>query len=263
MNNTLYSIMQIKIVIVEGLSVVQYFLDSRFIYEQVEDLIMDNIKNGTWPVHSKLKDEIKLSEELGVSRGTLRKAIKSVVEKGLLTQIKGKGTFVASSDIEQPLASRFVSFSEALKQKNISYKTIVLKKQIISPGPKIAAFLEIDLDTEVFLIERVRLVDNMPVIYLKNYVHLACCPDIINDDFENETLFSLIENKYRLKIIWGRRIFKAITALGDAARNLGLEIGAPVMYLEQNAYTKGNKPVEYSTVWINSDRFDLVSTIQR
>ena len=241
----------------------EYFLDSRFIYEQVEDLLMNNIKSGTWPVHSKLKDEIKLSEELGVSRGTLRKAMKSMVEKGFLTQIKGKGTFVASSDIEQPLASRFVSFSEALEQKGICYKTIVLKKQLVSPGPKIAAFLEIDLEAEVFLIERVRLVDNIPIIYFKNYVHLARCPDIINDDFENETLFSLLENKYRLKIAWGRRIFKAVTALGDVSRNLGLEVGAPVMYLEQNAYTKGNEPVEYSTVWINSDRFDLVSTIQR
>ena len=237
--------------------------EGKFIYEQIEKMLVANIQNGTWPVHSKLKDEIKLAEEFGVSRGTLRKAIKSMVEKGLLTQLRGKGTFVASNDIDQPLADSLISFSEALKQKGVSYKTIVLRQELVEPGPKIAAFLDVPLDAKVFMIERVRLVDNNPIIYLKNYVVLDQCPDIVNDDFEKETLFDLLENKYDIDIFWGRRIFKAVAALGDVARNLGIDIGTPVMYLEQSVYTEGNKTLEYSTVWINSDKFELVSTIQR
>jgi len=239
------------------------YKDNKYIYEQVEEQLTTNIKTGVWPVHSKLRDEIKLSGELGVSRGTLRKVIKSMVEKGLLTQLKGKGTFVTSSGFEQPLASRLVSFSESLEQMGIDYKTIIIKKQLINPGPKVSAFLDIDLGMEVFFIERVRLVENVPVVYLKNYVNPLDYPDMINDDFEKEKLFSLIENKYKHKIIWGRRVFKAIAALGEAAYNLGLDIGAPVMYLEQVAYTDENKPIEYSTVWINSEKFELVSEIQR
>ena len=239
------------------------YQQTRFIYEQVEELFIANIKNGTWPVHSKLKDEIKLSEELGISRGTLRKVIKSLIDKGLLTQLKGKGTFVTSSDMEQPLASRLISFSEALEQSGVQYRTVVLSKVVCKAGPKVAAFLGIEHSADIFMLERVRLVDNAPVIYLKNYVNFMDCPDITHSDFASETLFSLLENKYHHNIKWGRRVFKAVPALGDAAHNLGLDIGTPVMYLEQSTYTESNKPVEYSTVWINSEKFELVSTIRR
>lgn len=245
-----------------GGQVIKYSNDKP-IFKQLEERFINNIQTGIWPVHTKIKDEIELSAELQVSRGTLRKAIKSLVEKGLLSQIKGKGTFVVSNDIEQPLASRLVSFSEAMKEKSLSFKTVLLKKEILIPDLKVAAFLEIPHGDKVVFIERVRLIDNYPVIYFKNYVHLCKCPDIMDDDLENQTLFSLIEEKYNHKIKWGRRYFKAISALGDVAFNLGLSVGTPVMYLEQVTYTHGNVPVEYSNVWINSEKFEILSVIPR
>lgn len=233
------------------------------IFRQLEEIFTQNIQNGVWPVHSKIKDEIELSKEFGVSRGTLRKAIKSLVGKRLLTQIKGKGTFVLSTDIEQPLGSRLVSFAEAMEEKSLTFKTMLIKKEIIKPDLKVSAFLDISQNEKVFSVERVRLVDNYPVIYLKNYVPLNQCPGIMDDDFEKNTLFSLIENKYKHPIKWGRRYFKAIPALGEVAFNLGLNVGTPVIYLEQIAYINSNKPIEYSNVWINSEKFEIVSVIQR
>jgi GntR family transcriptional regulator len=232
-------------------------------------LFEKNIQSGAWPVHSKLKDEIALAQEFEVSRGTLRKAIKELVAKAVLTQTRGKGTFVVSSDLEQQLASRFVSFSESLEEKDIPYQTIVLKKEVLIPDLKVAAFLELPQRDPVVCLERVRLVGNVPVIYLKSYVPLALCPGLMEDDLAEHKLFELIERKYSHKILWGRRYFKAVSAFGDMAYNLGLPAGAPVMYLEQVAYTRNADnpqsviPIEYSHVWINSERFEIASVIER
>ncbi len=232
-------------------------------YIQIQNLIINNIKTGKWPVYSKIKDEISLSEELGISRGTLRKAIKGLIDKGVLMQIKGKGTFVVSDIIQQPLASRLVSFSEAMKERNLSYDTVVLKKEIIKSDYKTSALLEIEPEETVIFIERLRIVDNLPIIYFKNYIPVSLCPELIHDDLENTTLFALIENKYNKRIEWGRRYFKAVPVLGEVASHMSLSPGTPAIYLEQVVYLNNKKPIEYSNVWINSDKFDIVSILHR
>jgi GntR family transcriptional regulator len=233
------------------------------VYKQVQEILQDRIKKGVWPLHSKIPDEISLSRSLNISRGTLRKAIKALIEAGILTQIRGKGTFVVSSHIEQQLASRLVSFSEAMHEQGLNYKTMVFKKEVIRPDVRIAALLELEPKMKVVYMERVRLVDNVPIIYLKNYVPWHYCKGLIDDDLENIALFSLIEGKYGHHIEWGRRYFRAVPALGDVIRNLGVEVAKPVMYLEQITYTNESVPIECSNVWINSDRFDIISILKR
>lgn len=233
------------------------------IYQQLMHLFEEKIKSGEWPDHMKLPDEVTLSQQMNVSRGTLRKAIQPMVEQGLLTQVRGKGTFVQAEHIEQQLASSLISYSEALEQQKKAYITRVLRKEMILPDQKVRSFLNTAPGEKVAAIERVRLIGSQPVIYLWNYVSLALCPDILDEDLEHNRLFDLIENKYRRPILWGQRYFRAVAAQGETAFNLGMESGTPVMYLEQTTYTTGGVPIEYSKVWLDSDRFELMAVLPR
>lgn len=233
------------------------------IYKQIEAVILKNIETGVWPMHSKIPDEITLAEQFQVSRSTLRKALKEAREQGLLTQIRGKGTFVVSQQIEHPIGSSLISFAESMKQQGLSFKTIVLRKEILIPDLKISALLELAPGESVNYIERVRLSDQVPVIYLKNYVPVKYFDGLINEDLENIPLFECMESKYNHKIQYGRRYFRAVPALGEIVQNLGVEVASPIMQLEQIVYDKNSTPLECSYVWINSDRFDIVSNLQR
>src|SRR5215470_17917628 len=88
------------------------------LYQQARDWIANQINSGVWPEHYKLKSEQDLAVELGVNRGTLRKAIADLIAEGKLVSIHGRGTFVASSALEQPLAERLVAISEDLITKD-------------------------------------------------------------------------------------------------------------------------------------------------
>lgn len=73
------------------------------VYQQIVSWMREQIASGKWPEHTQLKSEIDMSAELGVSRGTLRKAISDLIDAGLLIRLHGKGTFVASQTLESTL----------------------------------------------------------------------------------------------------------------------------------------------------------------
>lgn len=233
------------------------------LYQQVEDWIKHMIVSGQWPVHYKLKSEEDLAKELSVSRGTIRKSIKNLVKKGLLVQVHGKGTFVASGKLEQPLAQRLISFSEAMKEQGLNFKTKVLDKNTIQPTKRIASFLELEDNKEVLYLKRIRTVDGIPVILLENYFTVHLCPKIKDINFEENTLFDAIENECGLKLSWGRRCFGVQSLDREKADLLKVSVGTPVLYLEQVVYTKGGVPVECSDVWLRGDKFQLTSIMKR
>ena len=165
--------------------------------------------------------------------------------------------------MEHPIGSSLISFAESMKQQGLSFKTVVLTKETVTPDLKVSALLELNPGEQVYYIERVRLSEQVPVIYLKNYVPVKYFEGLIQEDLENIPLFECMETRYSHKIQWGRRYFRAVPALGDVVRNLGVEAAKPIMHLEQIVYDKNSTPLECSNVWINSERFDIVSILQR
>jgi GntR family transcriptional regulator of arabinose operon len=66
------------------------------LHEEVTAWLLRQITSGRWPVHHKLLRETLLAAELGISRGTLRRAIGTLVQQGILSQVHGRGTYVAA-----------------------------------------------------------------------------------------------------------------------------------------------------------------------
>ncbi|MEH1013121.1 UTRA domain-containing protein [Micromonospora sp. CPCC 206060] len=82
-------------------------------------------------------------------------------------------------------------------------------------------------------------------------------------DLADRSLFGLLENEYGLKISTGRRTFTATVASGRVATALGVPDGFPLLYLEQITYLDDGRPIEYSDVWIHSDRMRVTSLLSR
>ena len=82
------------------------------LYKQVYDLLVDRIANNHWKPSDPLPSEFALADELGVSQGTVRKALNQMVDEQLLTRRQGKGTYVAEHTQESSLF-RFFRFKES------------------------------------------------------------------------------------------------------------------------------------------------------
>jgi DNA-binding GntR family transcriptional regulator len=233
------------------------------IYLQISAWLAEQIASGAWPEHYKLKSEIDLAAELGVNRGTVRKAIGELIAEGLLVRIHGLGTFVAARTLEQPLAERLVAFSEDLLAKGIPFETRVLAQAVVAPDRRVASLLGLRPDQQVLELKRVRLVAGGPLILLHNYVIYDRCPGIDAVDFTRQRLLETLEARFGLRLEWGRRIFQAQAATAEVADRLEVAACDPVMYLQQILYLDDGSPIELSDVWVRGDRFRLSAVVRR
>ena len=102
-----------------------------------------------------------------------------------------------------------------------------------------------------------------PVALLANFVRTDLAPGLETVDFEQETLFGVLASRCGLHIATGRRTFSATAAQAEAAGLLEVPIGAPLQHLEQVTYLASGSPIEYSDVWIRSDRLRVTSILTR
>lgn len=233
------------------------------IHAQISEGIRARIISGEWPPHYRLKSEPELAHDVGVSRGTLRRAITTLIEEGLLRQVRGRGTFVTSTTIEPAIAQRLSTLSEDFAHQGIVTTTRVLECSLITPPAPIAALLEVPHGGSVLKLVRLRSSERGPLVLLFNYVRTDLANGIELVDFADKSLFGTLEGSYGLKIASARRTFSAEAADADVASQLNLEVGAPVQYLQQVTYLADDRPVEYSDVWIHSGRLQMTSLLSR
>ncbi|WP_324653323.1 GntR family transcriptional regulator [Georgenia sp. H159] len=230
---------------------------------QISDQFRTLIATGQWPPSYRLPSEPDLAQELSVSRGTLRKALQTLTSEGLLRQVRGRGTFVTAATIEPSIAQKLSTLSEDYASQGIIATTEVLRTGMIVPPQPVAALLHIPEGGKVFRLFRRHMTDDGPVALLHNYVDATGVSGIEDIDFTKEQLFATLEGVYGLPISAGRRAFSAQRATADVASQLELPEGDPVQYLEQITYLSGGKPIEYSDVWIRSDRLRVTSLLAR
>ena len=232
-------------------------------HQQISSWMRQQITSGLWPEHYRLVSENDLAEELGVNRGTLRKAMAELIAEGLLITVHGRGTFVASLRLEQPLAEGLVASSEDLIAKGIPFETRMISQAIIVPDQRLQSLLLLSATAQVFSLKRVRYLGQTPCILISDYLVYDRCRGIESADFGRNGLFKVLEEQFKLNLAWGRRTFEAQSASEDVSKHLGVTPCDPVMYMNQIAYLDDESPVELSDVWFRGDRFRLSSIAKR
>lgn len=233
------------------------------LHSQIAGWLRSQITSGAWPEHFRLPAEPDLARELGVSRGTLRRAVQSLVADRLLVQTRGRGTFVSTTIVEPPLAQRLTTLSEAFLDAGHPLTTTVIAHEIVEPPMAVAALLEIDEDTGLLRLERVRDLDGIPVAHLVNYVRLDLAPGVEQVDFATHTLFDALEQVCGVPVTSARRRFDAVLAGEDNAALLEIPTTDPLLHLEQLTHTTGDIPLEMSDVWLRADRLRVTSHLTR
>jgi DNA-binding GntR family transcriptional regulator len=231
--------------------------------DQIARQVRSRVADGTWPPHYRLPSEPALARQLGVNRGTVRKALATLVDERLLVTVRGRGTFVASQVVEPLLEGRLRSLSEDFAAQGVASTTRVLSASVGRLPLPVQALLDVPAGTPGLRLERVFVGAEGPLAYLVNYVRADLCPGIERTDFTTRALFDVIEHDHGLRIVDGRRTFGADAARADVATNLGVPSGSPVLYLEQITYLADGRPVEYSDIWVSTSRIKVTTVLRR
>src|SRR4051812_12354943 len=145
------------------------------LYIQLAHKIADAINAGRWQADQALPSERILSDKLGISRVTARKALDMLVDQGLIHRRHGSGTFI-SRPLEQPL-SRLTNFTEMLASKGYESSTVWLERGLEMPTYDEVMKLGISTTTQVARLQRLRLADGVVMAVEMSTLPAQVLPD--------------------------------------------------------------------------------------
>lgn len=235
------------------------------IYQQIVMGMQDAINRGDLEPAEKLESEQNFARQLDVSRGTLRKALAILTQKGLLKKRHGKGTYVSADehDIAYPLDAGLHSFAEVLKAHNIEYTTSVIKQELRKADSKVAQKLNISKDALYLYLVRIRKIKGESIMLIENRVNIEQIPELASIDFMKESLFDEIEKLTQSKIGSSTSTYEAVKVGQTRGKLLGIGSNEPILKMQQLVLLKDKNPIEYGTVWLRSNKYLLTTTSQR
>src|SRR3984957_7402547 len=232
------------------------------LYAQVENVIITRISNGSLPPGSRLPSEESLVQEYAVSRTTIRAAIQSLVQRGLVEIRRGKGTFVTQPKITQEL-TEVTGFVEDMQALGRQATAKVLDQQVIAANQLVARRLALPQGTSVVRIQRVRLADGLPLSFDETYLPKEMGEKVMADNLETEPIFSLLERKYSTPLVEAEYRLEAVCADGPVAKALGIGVGSAVFLIERTSYSIGHRPVDYEKLHYRGDQIRFVTRLAR
>lgn len=179
----------------------------------------------------------------GVSRATVRKAISDLVHEGLLHAHRGRGTFTANR-FQTPL-DRPAGFTETVRQLGRRPSSQVLSVERTQATPDAGARLQIPTGADMFVIERLRLIDDEPAMHERLHVATELAPRITDADLGG-SLYELLALDYGLVPVRGTETIIAVNADHRLARILDVPVASALLATTRVTATAAGTPIEYT-----------------
>lgn len=226
------------------------------IYIRIHNELQANIENGQWQVGEKIPAERALAEHFHVSRMTLREAIQTLVDEGILERRVGSGTFVANRKVQEKMTG-VTSFTELMQHqgKRPSSKTISYHQTVAS---KIEAkCLHLKPNDQVLRMERIRYGSGVPICYEVATVPYSLVANFSKDEVTS-SFYRTLETKANLHPGHATQAVSATNATERIAKYLDIRRGDALLRMTQISYLQDGRPFEYVHTQYVGSRFEFV-----
>ncbi len=223
------------------------------LYFQLAQQLESAVERGKLAPGSLLGNEIELAGSLGLSRPTVRQAIQSLVDKGLLVRRRGIGTQVVHSQVKRPM--ELSSLYDDLEAAGQRPATRVLRHDVEEATGEIAAALGVPEGAEVRLVERLRLAHGEPMAHMRNHLPV----DLLTPregELETTGLYRLMRGA-GVTLHSARQSVGARIADAAEAELLGEAEGAPLLTMERTTYDDTGRAVEYGSHLYRASRYSF------
>lgn len=230
-------------------------------YQRVQESLAEEIERGRRAPGSRLPPERALAEHFGVSRVTLRRALAELERSGVVTRTS-TGWAVATARIGEP-PNALMSFSEMAASRGLTPSSRVLNQEVRPASIDEAETLGLAPGAALFELERLRLMDEVPIMIDDTRVPLSLAPGVDETDFAKASLYEVLERRYALRAARARFSVEAIAADERRASLLGLPIGEPLLRCHQLTEDETGRPIEICDMVYRGDRYRFRATLVR
>lgn len=228
------------------------------LYVQIANSIAGRIQSGELAIGEQLASERQLAKELAVSRLTVRQALSSLRQRGLVDTQVGKGYFVRQPRIEQPI-DVLIGFSDNMLKKGLRPGATLLTRETILADRTLAPMLRVDVGERVFAIHRIRTADAMPVALEYSYFPARYFPDLDQHEVEQRSIYAILAEEYDVRLAGAQQALEPVIAQTHQAQLLEISKGDPLMLVTRTAWDTQERVVEFAQDYYRGDCFRFVS----
>lgn len=222
-------------------------------FQQIKDFLIEKIESREWSVGAKVPTEAELCEQFSVSRMTVNKAVRDLVNEGWLERTPRLGTFVSQRKAESPLMDIRNIAEEISDRGQVHHSEIITLRSIQAPED-VAMRLGIMLGSEVFKSEIVHFADEVPIQVELRWVNPAFAPDYLNQDFSLMTPNQYLVSQCPVSII--EHTVEAILPPAHIANLLQIETNQPCLLLHRRTWSE-NQLVSAALLFHPGNRYKL------
>jgi GntR family transcriptional regulator len=223
-------------------------------YHQLREILRKQIESGEFKPDDQFPTEEQLCREYGVSRGTVGRAIKILVDEGWLRREQGRGTFVTRPSLS-PVFFRLANFTEDMLQRGLEPSTRLLSLEIIPANEETATRLQMPVGAKVIKISRLRLANGRPMAYETRYLAHGLCPQLMEEDLEHQSIHSLLIDKYNIPLIRACHTIEARVMSEEEAKLLEVEPGSAGFFIDRLTYTTRDRPGTWYQALYRGDEY--------
>ncbi len=223
------------------------------------DALRDAIQQGTYAPGSQLPPELDLIAMLGVSRTTLREALRTLEEQGFIRRRRGLGTYVCERSIVKDLSINF-GISEMITQAGLisgAQESLIRRDKASAAA---AAALQIAEGADVVIVDRVRTASGRSVVWSLDILSAPRLGGEVLEALhvETQSLYQYLDEQLHIRIVRGVASLSPVSATPDMADKLNVRRGTPLLRITQTDYDAADRPILYSIEYHLPDAFVFV-----
>ncbi|MGI6110145.1 MAG: GntR family transcriptional regulator [Eubacteriaceae bacterium] len=231
-------------------------------YELIEKDIQRKIENGTYKPNDRLPMEKEMCETYGVSKITVKRAMDSLVAKGLILKRRGAGSFVQDINIDDlsnafnSMSSQVAGFTEDYRKTGKKITSIVHIFEVIVPPENVAKQLRIEPESFTYHILRTRLLDGVPAATEDMYMPIDIIPGLKMEHLES-SIYRYIREDLGHRVYSAHRTLRAKMPTEEYKKYLQLADNVPLFEVEQVGFLDDGRRFEYSISEHPGDKYEF------
>lgn len=224
-------------------------------YLQIAEQLIEQINTGVLPAGSILPTEGELQERFDVSRVTIRKSMKVLVDMDLLFRKRGSGTYVKAPKAQHN-AFQLSGFVEEVSEQGKKPGSKIITFELIKSNALIADKLGLSEGDEVYSVRRLRLIDDEPEILEHTFLPVSMFPDLSLSAMRSSK-YEYIEKTKGLKIKLASQSAKAEILTKPIAKELNVDEGYPVIRVDSVGELDDGRVFEYTIHYFRGHQYSF------
>jgi GntR family transcriptional regulator len=215
-------------------------LGFRPLYRQVRDILVRRIADGVWQPGEAIPSENDIALDLGVSQGTVRKALDEMAADKIVVRRQGRGTYVAKHDDERMLFKFFKLVPDSGERSFPDSRTISAEQVHDEEASRALGLRPSD---PVLRLCRIRSMLTQDCIFEIIHLPAQMFPGLLDRELPNN-LYDLFAREFGITIGRSSEKLRAVAARATEAEALGLAIGTPLLCIDRIAYALDGRRIE-------------------